>query len=216
MELSKGITAIESLAKCDFHVEYLRDQPRDRRYYQILGVIDEHQQLTPNRQAEEFIEQFGPIPRAAYPKSQVLEIGCGCSTYVEIFRQAGYEYLGLDNNAYAQEWTSHTWDARVILGRFPQDIEGRFEAVLAPHIIEHLRNAPDALEQIYKKYLKANGHLFLIIPDDADLYNPDHLWFFNADNLHKLIEHIGFVDVRITTRRVIDREMFLYCYARKP
>ena len=63
--------------------------------------------------------------------------------------------------------------------------------------------------------LVPGGYLWLLVPDDTDSVNPDHAWFFDQTTLRTAVERTGLVVDRIVSRKIVEREKFLYLRARK-
>jgi len=92
----------------------------------------------------------------------------------------------------------------------------QFAVILAAHVAEHLEHAPEQIERM-RDWLLPGGRLYLIVPDGRDdPWNPDHLWFFEPDSLKTMLDQIGYADIRLTSRRHVERERFIYCCAVKP
>ena len=61
--------------------------------------------------------------------------------------------------------------------------------------------------------LLSGGRLVVLVPDDRDLTNPDHLWFFNVDGLQKMITAAGFTVTEIHQKSIVKHEDFIFCTA---
>jgi SAM-dependent methyltransferase len=185
----------------------------DEAYYRENGALDDD---APARYVGQLVEALGELPRAS-PYRTALEVGCGASPYVGAIRAAGYEYLGVDPSPWAKYWMVLEWDARVrTAGLAGVDFgELRPSLILAAHVLEHLDDAPAAIVKC-ADLLTPGGELWVIVPDDSDLCNPDHLFFFDQNTLTYCIEAAGLVVERFAVRRYIERERFLYVRARKP
>lgn len=82
-------------------------------------------------------------------------------------------------------------------------------------MIEHLDDAPAAIAGL-AGMLTPGGELWIVIPDDSDPCNPDHVWFFAEASLRRAVELAGLVVARMRSFRRIAREEFIYCRAVKP
>lgn len=91
----------------------------------------------------------------------------------------------------------------------------RYDVVLAAHVLEHVPDASSTLAK-FNQVLLPGGALYLVIPDDQDLMNQDHNWFFTVASLVTMLAEYGFVVERCSTEKIVPQEDFIYCLARKP
>lgn len=206
---------LHCLFKCAHHVDWLKNMPRGRPYYESLGCFaDGIPQCTAYvRQLE---EALGYLPGGS---GLALEVGGGASMYAGHLQRLGYEYLGVEPDHWGATWTRETYGARVTEGPFPERPRGldgwgdqRCALLLCAHALEHLPDAPGALREM-RRLLARPGPLFIVVPDDTDRTNPDHLWFFTEDTLRAALLHAGFNNVKIAVRKYTDRESFIYARA---
>ena len=154
--------------------------------------------------------------RAVGYDNKLLEVGCGLSMYAPWLMQLGYDYLGLDRDPTAAATTAMAYNAQTVCCAFDEiQIDRRFDVILAAHCVEHFQDAPATLSLMYRR-LYPGGELWLIIPDDSDLVNPDHLWFFSPQDIERVLQQIGFCDLTVAVRQHIIRERFIYVQAFKP
>jgi SAM-dependent methyltransferase len=145
---------------------------------------------------------------------QFLEIGCGEGVVLAAAAEAGYSVAGLDfssfavekfNPKYAKDVT--TGDAFDLLDRYIG--EGRKKAVcVVQNVLEHVRD-PDGLFSRIAGVLEPDGHVVVTVPNDfsriqqlaTDLSMidreywfspPQHLHYFNIDNLRTFCEQKGY------------------------
>lgn len=223
---------LHSIEKCAGHrKEAVAAVVRDYAHFSELGAIvdgiPQHLKYT-----SELLEPLDAM-EVVVPGSDggdLLEIGPGLGMYTSFFLQRGYKYQAVEPCSWAAQWIRNTFLVPVFEGSFedyvpeprasffPNLIRSRFprlfEGIVAAHVIEHMVDAPGALQRIHGM-LDEDGRLYMIVPDDEDPWNPEHLWFFTPDSLESTLYKVGFRDVRIATRRRIEREQFLYAWARK-
>lgn len=209
-EIDAASGVLRSVSKCLGHTAaYRSPYTLDEAYYRDLGAIGD----TPH--AAELLEALGPFP-AAFPPREALEIGCGCSHYVGAIRAAGWRYTGQDVSPFAIQWMESRWGARVLDADADwDDLGGPHGLILAAHVLEHLEDAPNAIARLACS-LSPRGELWIIVPDDTDPVNPDHLWFFSEATLRRTIEAAGLTVRTLRTFKRIERENFIYCRAVKP
>lgn len=198
--------ARRAVAKCFTHVQASINHREGPEYYA---------ECAGHNHVQEFINGFGGEIEPGNGK-KLLEIGCGISSYVDMVKQKGYIYSGIDTSEYAvNKMRESGHDVHQIgatdeaICRFSPDV------ILAPHILEHLQDAPQAL-RMWVGMLPRGGRLYLIIPDDTDLCNPDHWWFFNEMAIRQYLQHAGMQIESSKMKRVVKHENFIYVKVRKP
>jgi SAM-dependent methyltransferase len=212
-EIHEPSGVLRSLSKCAKHEAGRREVGAlGREYYAELGTIDRVDlphviQLT---------EALGPIPKA-FGRQNATEIGCGASPYAGAIKAAGYDYLGIDPSQWATTYTRETHGVRARTATIEDSLlDVPIEQfILAAHVLEHLADAPGIIIAL-ARMLKPGGELWIIVPDDSDPINSDHIFFFNQDTLRGCVEAAGLEVRRLTMRKYIPRENFIYCRARKP
>lgn len=189
----------------------------------IVGGVPQHAKY-----AEELDVAMVEINRLIFPAptrdTVALEIGCGLAMYAPKLLNLGYKYYGIEPDAAAAHWARMTFCVPICQTTF-EDATGYFmdahftgafpSLVLAAHVIEHVTDAPAVLASIFQ-LVKPPGRLILIVPDDRDPVNPDHLWFFTMPTLRTTLERIGFTDVQMVSKSIVKHENFIYCSAVKP
>lgn len=218
---------LRSVTKCAKHRAERRDPATlGEAYYRENGALDAD---APGRYVGELVEALGELPRAAEKlENNALEIGCGASPYVEAMDRRGWIYHGLDASRWAAEFMRTETGYRIACASFeamdfeepwsPEPDEwlpDRFGLILAAHVFEHLDDAPAAIARA-ARLLAPGGELWIVVPDDQDLCNPDHIYFFSPETLRACVEAAGLTVERMEVRRYIAREQFIYCRARKP
>lgn len=208
--------ALRSLVKCDHHKAMQREIGElSEEYYRELGALDDD---ASQRYRLQFEECLGLVPECdGLVQLSVLEIGAGCSPYRPMFK--GWDYWACEPSLWACQWLNDRYSgANVWHGAldsfWDKSVRGgyRHDAILSAHSLEHMADAPEALCKM-ADLVRPGGVLYLILPDDTDPLNPDHLWFFNRTTLASAVSLAGFAVDVIESRKRIDRENFLYCRA---
>lgn len=159
----------------------------------------------------EFI-QTHTVP-ALSPATRVLDIGAGMGHFLSHFRQAGLRrLLGIEPSPAAAR-----------LGKEIHDLEIRtetvdtlalpepFDLVTLCGVLEHIADLRASLGKI-GALVEDGGHLFLAVPDAAAFgsappaeafleFALEHINFFTAASLDKLLRQAGFTAVRVDSRR---------------
>jgi 2-polyprenyl-3-methyl-5-hydroxy-6-metoxy-1,4-benzoquinol methylase len=204
---------LRSVEKCDKHrARQRRPETLERGYYEELGLLKGE---TPH--VGQLVEALGPIPPAPDSDSLALEVGCGASPYVELLRDAGYCYLGIEPSEWAADWTRDRYGVAVRNATLEDSFLSLplHRVILAAHVLEHLEDAPAAIVGL-AAMLKPLGELWVVVPDDSDPINVDHLWFFTTSTLRSCLESAGLVVEQMAVRKYVKYENFIYCRARKP
>ncbi len=206
---------LRSVSKCKKHTA--ASGKVGLAYYQELcTIIDGVPQC--KRYVEELLAGMpsGFSSFIGYGSPSVLEIGCGFSMYAPWLLKLGLNYTGVDLDKWAVEATEMAYAVNCFHGAFENLPEiGKFNVILAAHCVEHFTHAPDALIRMFQ-LLKPGGKLWIVIPDDTDKVNPDHLWFFSPADIHRVLEQIGFTEVLYEVRQIVKHEKFIYLTATRP
>lgn len=207
---------LRSVVKCPAHLAERKEVGKlGMDYYATMGTVENGIPQC-RRYLEQLREAIGHFP-VAYG-DLALEIGCGMSMYVPGLLADRYDYRGVEPSEWAAEWTASTFDVRVHRGTI-QDYFDHYDVypqlILAAHVLEHLDDAPGTIRRCAEA-LQPGGEFWIIVPDDEDPLNPDHMWFFSQDTLAANLKAAGLIVDRMAVRRYISRENFLYCRARKP
>lgn len=155
--------------------------------------------------------EMGRIFSNRIDNPMVLDVGAGIGPYAPLFMSLGYQYEAVEVNEFAKEYLLLCHNARV--HESIPVATGRYDLVLSAHSLEHLRDAKQALEDMIK-VLKPGGWLILLLPEGTDLGNPEHEWFFDEAGLtFWLKEFSKLTEIRTITRRVTDKERYVYAQA---
>jgi 2-polyprenyl-3-methyl-5-hydroxy-6-metoxy-1,4-benzoquinol methylase len=175
--------------------------------YRRMGSFDEKK-----THINEFIAGFGEMGSGA---GSVLEIGCGISQYVKMCLEKGFRYEGCDTSKFACEWMKNTYGVRMYQKDFEVlSIQGQYDIVIAAHVLEHAKNAAKMMEKVSSAIIPG-GLLYLLIPDDADLENQDHNWFFTEESAMSMMKLNGFEVLSSRVFRIVSHENFMYLVGKK-
>lgn len=215
-ELSCG--TYRSLSKCNKHLsKQQKIEDLSQRYYESLGVLKDGE-FQPTNHVKELEENLGKIvPASRLPSTSGLEIGGGASPYVkDVFLNRGYTYTGLEPSRWAGEFLREKYPSTHMvsdtLEQFKTD--KKFSLILSAHSLEHMVDALYALKKM-SNLLETGGLLYLVIPDNSDLVNPDHYWFFTPESIVYHIRQSGMEVIRQSVSQYVPKEKFIYTLARK-
>lgn len=215
-----GVT--QSISKCQFHVDFLANQRGGEWYYRHIGVLDDAGEVRRAEYCAQMEAALGqpfppPVPVVAGRRlAEAIEVGCGVSPYVHAVKAAGYRYTGVEPD----EWGATRTVIEGADSMFAEKFDGSvfaadtFGLVLSAHCVEHVEDAPGMLRQFHR-ILAPGGRLVLLVPDDEDMTNPDHRWFFTPATLVRALVAAGFEVQKLAPRRVVAHELFLFVLAHK-
>ncbi len=207
---------LRCVSKCDGHVrESHADLEAGESYYEKLGSLREGEAVGGSylREISEVLGDFPP----AIPGAVALEVGPGISPYASTLIELGYRYECLESSSFAVQWMSKRFglDLKETDAESSEIHESHYDLILAAHSIEHLVDAPRMLLRMAAA-LKPGGELWVVVPNDDDPINPGHIWFPNEVSLKSCLEACGLDVVAVASRRIIEREEFIYVRARRP
>ncbi len=141
-------------------------------------------------------------------KGRLLDVGAATGFFVAMAQEAGYEAEGVDISEHAAG-VGRAKGRKVHAGTI-EDIHGVYDCITMLDLIEHV---PDPRSVIKKAaaLLRSGGVLVINAPDAGSLLArmlgkrwhlispPEHLHYFNRNNMRRLLEEEGFEVVRITT-----------------
>lgn len=208
---------VRCVSKCSAHVAWLRNHPSSGEvYYRHLAVLDDQGAVKSDHYIAELVDAIGPFPVADPALPLAVEVGCGVSPYAAWLQSLGYTYTGIELDSWAAAKTQQLYQATVYNQCFTTFSyqPGSYGLILMAHCLEHMAEAPEAADKAYDM-LGKGGYLAIIVPDDSDLTNPDHWWFFTPVTLPKLLIHTGFTVRCCSVRKRVAHENFIYCLAVK-
>jgi SAM-dependent methyltransferase len=146
---------------------------------------------------------------------RLLDVGANYGHFVRS-ATGRFDAIGIDPSPQAVAWARAHIPAPIQQASIEDDREefaGRFNAITMFDVIEHLENPRAALQQC-RRYLAADGHLFITTPDAGSVvarllgrswYHYDleqHISLFSVSNLQLLLEQCGFT---VMERRTFGR-----------
>ncbi len=143
----------------------------------------------------------------------LYDIGCGEGFFMKGLMNCGWDVYGVDYSIAGIEKHNPSVLPFVNIGDAITDVEAciyskkRFNLVNLGNVLEHVTDPISLLEKI-QKLLLPDGILRIVVPNDYSqlqelpqqqgslnyewVHPPDHLSYFNFDNLPKLLEATGF------------------------
>ena len=137
-------------------------------------------------------------------KGSILELGSADGTFLSIFKKNGWEVRGLEYNDFMIKKANDNYGIN-LEKKTIFEINGEYDVVAFPHVIEHLLE-PEKILKHCKKLLKPDGVVFIEVPyspspkevngvELRDYLTTAHLYDFRPKSLSKLTEKSGLKNV---------------------
>jgi len=191
------------------------DAADDRKFYnedrqmRNLGVVPDLEGMR-RRKAHDTASRMRLIKSEVKAGSSLLDVGCGYAFFVDEARRAGFRAEGLEvssqRRALAREATPapiHNLDLFTAGSRL-----GRYDAITAFHVIEHV-SRPVPFLAAARKHLAKRGRLIIEVPNLDDLmveasapfrsfiWQRAHVSYFTPATLRRALRDAGFRSVEI-------------------
>ncbi|GED68914.1 hypothetical protein BRE01_26160 [Brevibacillus reuszeri] len=154
-------------------------------------------------------------------KGKLLEIGPGTGEMLYLAREAGWQVIGVEpspascayaHDRYGLQLIHSLWDASVL----DEELKGSFDAIVFWHVLEHISNPKQYLEEL-KEFLKPGGKILFSVPNKKSftnellgVYSPlytesDHLFHYSRNNLQSLLQQGAWQVLTIFSREETNR-----------
>lgn len=207
-----GDVCTELCAGCD--VAYLTPVPS----LSALGAHYDHGYYaewisTQQRARRRLWRQRLKLVRARRSGGDLLDVGCGDGSFLEVAQAGGFLCAGTELSEYAAERVRRRLRVPVMTGpvRAIEWPVASFDVVTMWHVLEHLTDPRGDLAIVHR-LLRPGGLLVIAVPNRLSrlfngvyrlikgvtppLYTPDerelHLFHFTPDSLRRLLEGLGF------------------------
>jgi 2-polyprenyl-3-methyl-5-hydroxy-6-metoxy-1,4-benzoquinol methylase len=195
-------------------LERITPQPTDETLAKIYGShyydawgLHENEEIVAQLKRRTFQFVLGKMP-GPNGSSKLLDCGAATGFLLEVARDLGYDPYGLELSEFGAKAIATKFGADHV---FCGELEaasfspGEFGAVTMCDYIEHVRDPRRTLE-LARRLLKPGGVLALTTPDTGSLshrvlrtgwthYKIEHLFYFNQENLARLLRQSGFASV---------------------
>ena len=133
----------------------------------------------------------------------VLDIGSGTGAFLDVMKKRGWQVRGIEPDEDARRLAKQLYDLNVEEPAELNTIQaGVFEAITLWHVLEHVHQLHDYVEQL-KRMLKKEGKIFIAVPNyqsrDSGIYRsywaaydvPRHLYHFSPQSIKTLMHNHG-------------------------
>jgi len=173
-------------------------------------------------------ERLSELEAQLPSKGHLLDVGCGIGTFLHLAQENGWQPYGIDPSrsgiAFAQE--VHQLDVQcgdIFDANFPT---AHFDAITLYHVLEHISELNPFLSEIRRilklpEADKKAGKLVIEVPNGGSLQSrlqkadwpyvhpQDHLYYFSARSLPKLLRKHGFHHITLGRPRRVSPKMGL-------
>jgi cyclopropane fatty-acyl-phospholipid synthase-like methyltransferase len=148
--------------------------------------------------------------------AKLLEVGCGHGEVLMEARNRGFAVSGIEISPHAAAVANRRLGVQAVrVGAIEEVLlpEGHFDAILAADVIEHVRD-PKGFLMRARALLSPGGVVVLITPSLDSWtrrilrsrwmeYKVEHLYYFSAKSMRRLLEGCGFDEIRVIPSRKI-------------
>ena len=177
-------------------------------YYSIYAYEKEKKIPEPTRLSfENLLDSFEKYRQ----NNRILDVGCGEGWILELAMNRGWETYGTEFSSKAIEICENKGIKMYAGVLKPENIKERdFDVIVSSETIEHINNPREELANIHQ--LLRTGGLFYITTPNFNSYlrrmmkdkyaiikYPEHLSYYTATTLNKLLSETGFTKVKLMT-----------------
>jgi ubiquinone/menaquinone biosynthesis C-methylase UbiE len=143
-----------------------------------------------NERGNRFANRISKAKLGKLPFKRMLDVGCGVGNWSLPFKEKA---VGVDISAEAVKiCRSKGLDARKFDGERLPFKDASFDLIICHHVLEHAKRPKRLLSEM-RRVLQKEGTLILTVPHKrVQPQDPTHLWFFDEEDLKKIMEGTGF------------------------
>lgn len=141
-------------------------------------------------------------------KPRLLDIGCGTGWTTSIWRDEGFDTVGLEPSQARSQYCRDTYGLEVFTGHVEAfESDEKFDVITLRHLLEHIADPAQVLRKI-RTLLKEDGVLLITVPnircmgrmifqENWEWILPWHLHFYHPQTLPRLLRNANFEPVRM-------------------
>ena len=161
-------------------------------------------------------ERLTELEKQHHGKGRLLDVGCGIGTFLHLARERGWESYGVDPSKSGSDFAQEVHKLDVQCGDlFDADFpSAHFDAITLYHVLEHISELNPFVSEL-RRILKPAGSekkastLVIEVPNGEGLQSRlqkadwpyvhprDHLYYFSAHSLPKLLRKHGFRNITL-------------------
>ena len=144
-------------------------------------------------------------------KGRLLDVGCGIGTFLHLAGENGWHPHGVDPSKSGCAFAKEMYQLDVQCGDlFDADFpSGHFDTITLYHVLEHISELNPLLDELRRVLKPDTGTLVIEVPNGGSLQSRlqkadwpyvhphDHLYYFSAHSLPKLLRKHGFQNVTL-------------------
>lgn len=161
-------------------------------------------------------ERLTELEKQHHGKGRLLDVGCGIGTFLHLARERGWESYGVDPSKSGSDFAQEVHKLDVQCGDlFDADFpSAHFDAITLYHVLEHISELNPFLSELRRILKPASaeekaGTLVIEVPNGEGLQSRlqkadwpyvhprDHLYYFSAHSLPKLLRKHGFRNITL-------------------
>lgn len=156
-------------------------------------------------------ERLTELEKRCQDKGKLLDVGCGIGTFLRLAREEGWEPYGVDPSKSGITFAEEKYKLDVRCGEvFDADFpSAHFDAITLYHVLEHVPELNPLLSELRRVLKPQTGTLVVEVPNGGGLQSRlqkadwpyvhprDHLYYFSAHSLPKLLRKHGFRDITL-------------------
>ncbi len=166
-------------------------------------------------------ERLEELEKHLPTQGRLLDVGCGIGTFLHLADERGWQPHGIEPSKSGAACAKETYQLDVQRGElfdanFPT---AHFDAITAYHVLEHISELNPFLGELRRVLKPQTGKLVIEVPNGGSLQSRlqnadwpyvhprDHLYYFSARTLPKLLRKHGFRDITLgRPKRVSPKE----------
>lgn len=153
----------------------------------------------------------------------ILEVGANDGSFLNFLRDCGYNNLLGIEPSIALSKTASSQGHRIIQDYFSPELArllrvdyGEVAAIICRHTLEHVPNPKEIMDGM-TKIIRPNGIIFIEVPDSDWIISnlaayeiwDEHIGYFRAGSLKKLLENSGLKPIKLKKTRFRDTQNLL-------
>lgn len=174
-------------------IELVEEIKSKKNYIDVVYNEESHPPSTyPDKLIDYLVDRFD-IKKG----SKILDAGCGNKFFLNAFKNAGMDTVGVDLN---NNEDLSIFEADFEKDRLPFD-DNTFDVVFSKSVLEHLKDPSNYIKEIYRT-LKPNGRLIMMVPDGISclytyMMDYTHQKYYVKESVEDLLKIFGYREIGV-------------------